>query len=130
MVLVTGAAGFIGFHVSLGLVSEWEASVVGVDTFTEYYDVQLKKDRANELIKAGVSMYRGDACDQLFLSYLFEKFNFTSIVHMAAQAGVRHSMHDPLSYVGNNVKCFISLLQVLKRYQVIDQIIVIEEITS
>lgn len=118
VVLVTGAAGFIGYHVSLALVAEWGARVVGVDLFTDYYDTQLKKDRASELVKAGVSIYRGDVCDQAFLSYLFEKFNFTSVVHLAAQAGVRHSMRNPATYLDNNIKCFVSLLEVLRNYKV------------
>lgn len=118
VVLVTGAAGFIGFHVSLALVAKWGATVVGIDMFTEYYDVQLKRDRASELIKAGVSMYRGDVCDQMFISFLFDKFNFTSVIHLAAQAGVRHSMSNPITYLHNNIKCFTALLEVIRTHQV------------
>ena len=117
MVLVTGAAGFIGFHVSVALVTQWRASVVGIDTFTPYYDVQLKKDRADELVKAGVSMYRGDVCDKTLLQFLFRKYNFSHVVHMAAQAGVRHSMESPQQYL-NNINCFLSLLEVVRVHQV------------
>ncbi len=121
VVLVTGAAGFIGFHVSVALVTQWGATVVGVDTFTPYYDVQLKKDRANELVKAGASMYRGDVCDKMFLQFLFAKYNFSSVVHLAAQAGVRHSMTAPHHYLHNNINCFLSLLEVVKGHQVTPQ---------
>ena len=115
---MTGAAGFIGYHVSLALVREWGARVVGLDLFTDYYDVQLKKDRGSELVKVGVELCRGDVCDRVFLEYLFAKFNFTFVVHLAAQAGVRHSMQDPVSYVRNNVQCFLTLLQVLRGQKV------------
>ena len=118
VILVTGAAGFIGFHVSQALVSVWGAKVVGLDSFSDYYDVELKKDRADELVKAGATMYRGDMCDQVFLKSLFERYNFTSVVHLAAQAGVRHSMEDPVTYLQNNVQCFSSLLEVMRRHKV------------
>lgn len=115
-VLVTGVAGFIGFHVARELTRQWGPStvVVGVDIFSEYYDVQLKQDRASELLRHGVIIYRADVCDRTFLSHLFTSYNFTDVVHMAAQAGVRHSMRDPTAYVRANVQCFLALLDSLK----------------
>lgn len=118
VVLVTGAAGFIGFHVSKTLATEWKARVVALDTFNAYYDVQLKKDRASVLVTEGVDVYRGDVCDQSLIIYLFQKYNFTGVIHLAAQAGVRHSMKDPLHYLNNNVRCFARLLEILKTRQV------------
>lgn len=115
---MTGAAGFIGFHVSNALATQWRATVVGVDSYTESYDVQLKWDRTNELIKAGVHMYRGDVCDQTLLSFLFEKFNFTSVVHLAAQAGVRYSLEHPLHFIHSNIECYITLLNLIKAHKV------------
>ena len=91
---------------------------MGVDSFSPYYDVQLKKDRANELVKAGVSMYRGDICDKTFLEFLFSKYNLSCVVHMAAQAGVRHSMEAPQHYIHNNIDCFVGLLELLRGRQV------------
>ena len=114
VVLVTGAAGFIGSQVALTLATRWRAKVVGLDTFSEYYDVQLKMDRASELVQGGVHMYRGSVCDRSLLTLLFDKFNFSGVIHMAAQAGVRNSLKDPLHYLNNNVKCFTTLLELLK----------------
>ena len=115
---MTGAAGFIGYHVSMALVTEWGTRVVGVDTFSRYYDIQLKKDRASRLVKAGVSMYRGDVCDKTLLQFLFSKFNFSCVIHLAAQAGVRHSMTAPQHYLHNNVDCFLRLLEAITPHQV------------
>jgi UDP-glucuronate 4-epimerase len=117
VVLVTGAAGFIGFHVSKQLVGEEDISqVVGLDSFNAYYDVQLKKDRASHLFNMGVKVYRGDVCDSQLLHHLFIKYNFTDVVHMAAQAGVRYSLEDPQAYVSANYECFISLLDLLLEF--------------
>ncbi len=118
VVLVTGAAGFIGYHVSRALVDNWKATVVGLDLFTDYYDPQLKHDRANELIKIGVTIHRGDVCDTQLLLHLFERYQFTDVIHLAAQAGVRHSLKDPVSYVRNNIQCFQVLLDTLKQFNV------------
>ncbi len=118
VVLVTGAAGFIGYHISRALAEDWKATVVGLDLFTDYYDTQLKHDRADELIKIGVTLYRGDVCDAQLLLHLFEEHHFTDVVHLAAQAGVRHSLNDPVSYVHNNIGCFEVLLETLKKFNV------------
>ena len=111
-ILVTGSAGFIGYHVSRALVEQWGATVVGLDNFNDYYDVQLKKDRTNELIRIGVLPYRGDVCDSTLLSHLFSKYQFTDVVHLAAQAGVRHSLEQPVNYIQANVQCFLTLLDI------------------
>ena len=117
-VLVTGSAGFIGYHVSRALVERWGATVVGLDNFNDYYDVQLKKDRTNDLIRAGVRVYRGDVCDSTLLSHLFSKYQFTDVVHLAAQAGVRHSLEQPVNYIQANVQCFLALLDTLTHQEV------------
>jgi hypothetical protein len=120
LVLVTGSAGFIGYHVSRALVEQWGATttVVGLDNFNDYYDVQLKKDRTNELIRAGVRVYRGDVCDSALLSHLFSKYRFTDVVHLAAQAGVRHSLKQPVDYIQANVQCFLTLLDTITHQKV------------
>ena len=133
---MTGAAGFIGFHIAKQLVEGWGVGrVVGIDSFNEYYDVQLKKDRASYLLQVGVEVifwgclifvtalvcgqvYRGDVCDGEVLQHLFAEYNFTDVVHMAAQAGVRYSLEDPQAYVSANYECFICLLDSIQKYPV------------
>ena len=108
----------VGYHISRSLINQWDADVIGLDSFTDYYDVQLKRDRSNELIKAGVILYRGDVCNRVLLSYLFQRYNFTDVVHMAAQAGVRHSLDQPSTYAHTNIQCFLALLDTLREFNV------------
>ncbi len=63
-------------------------------------------------------MYQADVCDSPFLQYLFDRYSFTDVVHLAAQAGVRHSLEAPLAYVHTNLHCFLTLLEVLKERKV------------
>ena len=67
-------------------------------------------------------MYRGDICDKTLLQFLFKKYNFSHVVHMAAQGGVRHSMKVPHEYLGN-VNCFLSLLEVVRDHQVTTELL-------
>ena len=92
--------------------------MVGLDLFTDYYDPQLKRDRARELIKEGVTLYEGDVCNAQLLLHLFNKYHFTDVVHLAAQAGVRHSLRNPTSFIYNNVGCFQVLLDALRHFNV------------
>lgn len=117
--LVTGVAGFIGYHTALTLAAQWRGVVVGVDNFAPSSDPQLKRDRVYELSKSpGIHLYRGDICDKSFLLYLFNRFNFSRVVHLAAETGVRRSLNQPLPYLHNNVRCFVTLLDILKSYHV------------
>lgn len=113
-VLVTGAAGFIGYHSSLRLRQTWEAHVVGLDVFSEHYSVQLKRDRATALAREGVEVYRGDLCDQTLLQTLFRRHRFTHVLHLAGRPGIRTSVNEPAAYAATNVGCFLTLLDVLK----------------
>eukprot|EP00123_Amoebidium_parasiticum_P014079 comp22315_c0_seq1/m.33153 comp22315_c0_seq1/g.33153 ORF comp22315_c0_seq1/g.33153 comp22315_c0_seq1/m.33153 type:complete len:425 (-) comp22315_c0_seq1:192-1466(-) len=114
-VLVTGAAGFIGMHLALQLTKRGN-DVVGLDNFNSYYDTELKRDRAYELHKEGIPIVKGDVCDRELLVELFRKHRFTHVAHMAAQAGVRYSLKDPLAYVRSNVQCFVTLLEVVRTF--------------
>ncbi|XP_077984856.1 uncharacterized protein LOC144439441 [Glandiceps talaboti] len=117
IVLVTGVAGFIGFHVAKTLAFKSNHRVIGIDIFNDYYDLRLKQDRAYEIFKIGVKVYQGDVCDTLFLEDLFQKYNFTNVIHLAAQAGVRYSVQNPTMYVRENIQCFINLMEVLKNHR-------------
>ena len=103
-VLVTGAAGFIGFHVAKRLLDAGR-NVVGVDSLTHYYDVELKRRRLAELGKLGIFLFEKiDLADRARTAELFKSFRFPYVIHLAAQTGVRHSLVDPHAYVDANLQ--------------------------
>lgn len=114
-VLVTGVAGFIGFHVALALKSRGDFCV-GLDSFNSYYDVRLKETRASILRKENIEVVRADICHTDTLRLLMLKHHITHVVHLAAQAGVRHSLHSPQEYVSSNLQGFVSLLETLRYF--------------
>jgi len=109
-VLVTGAAGFIGMHLALRLKRDG-AEVAGVDNFSPYYDVSLKRDRARELARAGVHCETLDIVDAGATLAHVRDGGFTHIAHLAAQPGVRYSLIDPAAYWRNNVEGFGTVLE-------------------
>lgn len=112
-VLITGAAGFIGFHCAQTL-KKVGAEVVGFDNFNDYYSVDLKQARASCLKENGIPIIRGDLCDQKQLTALFEKYEFTHVLNLAAQAGVRYALKNPHAYLKSNLEGFLNLLENLK----------------
>lgn len=109
-VLVTGGAGFIGMHLMSRLTQP--ELVVGLDNFNGYYSPAYKRARADHLKKeTGMDVIEGDVCNATLLDELFTKHKFTHVVHLAAQAGVRYSLSHPMSYVKNNLECFVILLE-------------------
>ncbi|CAK7347899.1 unnamed protein product [Dovyalis caffra] len=112
-VLVTGAAGFVGTHVSSALKRRGDG-VLGLDNFNDYYDPNLKRARQALLERSGVFIVEGDINDVALLKKLFEMVPFTHVMHLAAQAGVRYAMQNPGSYVHSNIAGFVSLLEVCK----------------
>lgn len=111
-VLVTGVAGFIGFHVAQALLARGE-TVIGVDSMNFYYDVRLKQARLAQLQPhGGFSFARIDISDRAAVEELLaQQQDIRSIVHLAAQAGVRHSMVDPWSYVSSNLLGHLVILE-------------------
>jgi UDP-glucuronate 4-epimerase len=110
-ILVTGAAGFIGFHVARHLLAAGR-DVIGVDNLTSYYDPKLKEARLAELAKRkGFHFNKLDLADREGTAALFAQYRFPSVVHLAAQAGVRYSLVDPHAYVDANLVGFVNVLE-------------------
>ncbi|GLT97585.1 hypothetical protein SLE2022_151420 [Rubroshorea leprosula] len=112
-VLVTGAAGFVGTHVSLALKKRGDG-VVGLDNFNTYYDPSLKKARKSLLNRHSIFVVEGDVNDAKLLAKLFDVVAFTHVMHLAAQAGVRYAMENPQSYVHSNIAGLVTLLEACK----------------
>ncbi|KAL7107293.1 hypothetical protein ABFS83_06G044600 [Erythranthe nasuta] len=112
-VLVTGAAGFVGSHVSAALKRRGDG-VVGLDNFNSYYDPSLKRSRRKLLEDAGIFVVEGDINDSDLLNKLFDVVAFTHVMHLAAQAGVRYAMKNPSSYVHSNIAGLVSIFETCK----------------
>jgi len=110
-ILVTGAAGFIGYHVASRLLAEG-CEVVGLDNFNDYYPVELKRRRFNILRRQkGFAGVRGDLCDFALISGLFRRHRFERVCHLAAQVGVRYSLINPFIYQKSNNEGFLNILE-------------------
>ena len=113
-VLVTGAAGFIGFHLTLALLERGD-EVVGVDNLNDYYDPQLKQDRLDVIgthAKAhAFTFMKAGIADRDTMAALFADYSFDVVVNLAAQAGVRYSLENPNAYVDSNLVGFVNILE-------------------
>ena len=113
-VLVTGAAGFIGFHLTLALL-ERDDEVVGIDNLNDYYDPALKQLRLDEIAKhpkcSNFEFIKADISDRAFMEQLFADNSFDVVVNLAAQAGVRYSLENPHAYVESNLVGFVNILE-------------------
>ncbi|MFP6604120.1 MAG: NAD-dependent epimerase [Pirellulaceae bacterium] len=110
-IMVTGTAGFIGFHLARRLL-EQSIDVVGVDNLNPYYDVKLKKDRLAQLQDSpGFQFIRQDISERAEMAQLFGEQQCDKVVHLAAQAGVRYSLENPYAYTDSNLTGFINILE-------------------
>jgi UDP-glucuronate 4-epimerase len=110
-ILVTGAAGFIGFHVAQRLLADGR-SVVGLDNLNAYYDPKLKEARLAELARHdGFRFHKLDLNDRDGMAALFAGHRFAQVIHLAAQAGVRHSLTAPHDYIDSNISGFLNVLE-------------------
>jgi len=121
-ILVTGNAGFIGFHVAKKLLARGD-HVVGFDNVNNYYDTGLKESRLdylNEISrnKASYHFIRGNLADQELVNQCFQEHHFDRVIHLAAQAGVRYSLENPHSYVQSNIVAFTNLLEACRNAKV------------
>ena len=124
-ILVTGAAGFIGFHVCQALLARGER-VLGVDNLSDYYDIRLKEARLAGLRAHGnFDFARADIADRdaMAAAIAQERGSITGIVHLAAQAGVRHSLVDPYAYVQANVMGQVVILELCRQLPALEHIV-------
>ena len=116
--LVTGAAGFIGFHVARRLMAEGHR-VIGFDNLNDYYDPHLKEARLKELQKHnGFEFVRGDLSDRDAMAKLFAQGQFHYVIHLAAQAGVRYSLINPEAYGQSNLIGFLNMLEMCRQHSI------------
>ncbi len=116
-ILVTGSAGFIGMHVAQRLLARGD-QVVGIDNLNDYYDVNLKLARLEQLRKPGFEFEKMDVADGAAIEGLFARHRFDRVVHLAAQAGVRYSLINPHEYVRSNITGFLNILEACRHHPV------------
>ncbi len=110
-ILITGAAGFIGYHLCK-LLSHSEHHIIGLDSVNDYYSVQLKEDRLKQLeLCSNFEFVKMDLCDKEGIDQLFEEKKFEIVINLAAQAGVRYSIEQPYKYIESNIQGFINILE-------------------
>ncbi len=122
-ILITGVAGFIGFHLSKRLFKE-KYSLIGIDNINNYYDPYLKKQRLKMLdnnaheSKCDWQFFKTDLTDQDSLKLLFDKYSPNVVINLAAQAGVRYSIKNPHAYINSNIVGFLNILEFCKEYKI------------
>ena len=114
-ILVTGSAGFIGYHFSKKILKLKNITVIGIDDLNDYYDVSLKKNRIKELKKHKNFNFLKKNINSNYISEIFKKNKFDVVVHLAAQAGVRDSITNPKKYFESNIKGFFNILEQCKK---------------
>ena len=121
-ILVTGAAGFIGFHLCQRLLKD-NFTVIGLDNINSYYDVNLKNSRLNELNKKSFTengqwlFYKKNLEDESSIKKIFHKYRPTIVINLAAQAGVRYSIENPKAYIDSNIVGFTNILECARHFQ-------------
>ena len=117
-ILITGAAGFIGFHLS-ALLLDKDFQVIGIDNLNDYYDPKLKKDRLALLKRNNKFIFhKVDLKDKPALDDIFKTYKPTHVINLAAQAGVRYSIENPYAYVDSNLIGFMNILEACRNYPV------------
>ncbi len=119
-ILVTGCAGFIGFHLTQDLLEKSNYEIVGIDNLNSYYDVKLKKLRLQVLknYKSNFKFKKIDLNNNKSLEQLFKSYKFDYVIHLAAQAGVRYSITNPDAYINSNISGFFNIINLSKKFKV------------
>ena len=115
--LVTGAAGFIGFHVTQRLLSAGH-QVVGIDNLNDYYDVNLKRARLQQITSSGFTFIECDLANRAAIASLFTAYRFQRVIHLGAQAGVRYSIDNPHAYADANLIGHLNILEGCRRHHI------------
>jgi UDP-glucuronate 4-epimerase len=117
-ILITGAAGFIGFHLSKKLLDD-SYQIIGIDNLNDYYDSSLKQSRLEILVKYNnFNFHKVDLKDKTAVDSIFETYQPTHVINLAAQAGVRYSIENPYAYVDSNLTGFMNVLEACRNYPV------------
>ena len=116
-VLVTGSAGFIGFHLVKSLLARGD-HVIGLDNLNDYYDVNLKRDRLAQIDNKKFNFIEADLENEKLLNDIFKKHQFDIVVNLAAQAGVRYSITNPKAYISSNISGFMNILECSRNYDI------------
>jgi len=117
-IIVTGSAGFIGFSLCIKLLERGD-SIIGIDNHNDYYDPKIKDARLQRLVKyKNYKHYRLDLIDQSGLDKIFKDSSPNKVINLAAQAGVRYSMENPLAYINSNIVGFANILESCRQYKV------------
>ncbi len=121
-IIVTGAAGFIGFHSALKLLERGD-TVIAMDNLNDYYDIRLKKARLKLLVKFDNFVFeKGNLEDEDFINSVFKKYKPRRVLHLGAQAGVRYSLTHPKPYIQSNIVGFFNILEAC-RHNKIDNLV-------
>jgi UDP-glucuronate 4-epimerase len=117
-IIITGSIGFIGAALSLKLL-EREENIIGIDNHNDYYDVSIKEARLKRLKRyQNYQHYKLDICDKKNLDNIFEKHKPQRVINLAAQAGVRYSIENPLAYVNTNIVGFTHILENCRNHKI------------
>ena len=118
-ILITGAAGFIGFNLSNYILRKSNVKIVGIDSLNSYYSKKLKKDRIKEISKnKKFSFFHVNILNKKKLEKIFKNNKIDLVINLAAQAGVRYSLEKPNEFVNNNIQGFFTLIEIAKKYKV------------
>lgn len=119
-ILVTGCAGFIGFHLCISLLGK-KYTIIGIDNLNDYYDTDLKNDRLEILKKyKNFIFYKIGISEEHKINKLFIDYKIDRVCHLAAQAGVRYSLENPIQYVDSNIKGFVILMECMRSHNIKD----------
>ncbi len=117
-VLVTGAAGFIGYHTCQALLARGDR-VIGIDNLNDYYEVSLKQSRLSQLVSQEAFQFQKmDLADRDGVAKLFADHSFDRVIHLGAQAGVRYSLENPFAYIDSNVTGTLTILEGCRHHHV------------